>query len=595
LGGGSAGAVPYQTGSGATSFATGTGVFVGGSTPSFTTTPTFVGTNISGTASALSIGGNAATATTSTNLAGGSAYAIPYQTGSGTTSFVSSGTSGQLFQTLGSGSAPQWVSQSSLSVGSASNIVGGAAGQIPYQTAIGATSFTAAGTTGQLLQSNGTSAPTWVNANSLSVASATNLLGGATGSLPYQSATNATTFLGIGSNGQVLGISGGALTWTTPTAYATVTDDTTTNATRYPLFANQTSGNLSTEYTSSTNLKYNPSTGSFSALQFAVGTLNYTPANALAYLQNSVSTYNQFIIQNTNTGATASSDVIVNNNLSTDSIYYGDFGMNSSNFSGSGSFNAPNMVYLTATTADLAIGTTTGNAVHFVTSGTTTDNATIASTGIWTFNNAINLATGTTTLAPLTFTSGTNLTTPVQGAHEFDGASLYITGNTSTGSGRQIINASQVTQLATSASVASGEQFFTSTVRPELISGHLYKFQYKLIFTKSTAGTVTVSFSNSATSNFTVFDANMQLIQINNGTTANYNAYAAAATTATFQASFSLLDATTYVANIEGDIIPSANMRLQLLVTDSAGTVTSLLGSNFVFTDFGTTNIGNIG
>ncbi len=45
----------------------------------------------------------------------------------------------------------------------ATNIAGGAAGRIPYNTGSGATAFVAAGTSGQLLQSNGTSAPTWVN------------------------------------------------------------------------------------------------------------------------------------------------------------------------------------------------------------------------------------------------------------------------------------------------------------------------------------------------------------------------------------------------------------------------------------------------
>ena len=35
------------------------------------------------------------------------------------------------------------------------------------------------------------------------------------------------------------------------------------------MFANQTSGNLSTEYTSSTKLQYNPSTGIFTATQFS--------------------------------------------------------------------------------------------------------------------------------------------------------------------------------------------------------------------------------------------------------------------------------------------------------------------------------------
>jgi hypothetical protein len=72
-----------------------------------------------------------------------------------------------------------------------------------------------------------------------------------------------------GTSGQVLTSSGAGLpTWTTPTAYATVTDDTTTNATRYPLFANQTAGNLTTEFVSSTKLQFNPSTGVFSATSF---------------------------------------------------------------------------------------------------------------------------------------------------------------------------------------------------------------------------------------------------------------------------------------------------------------------------------------
>ena len=60
-----------------------------------------------------------------------------------------------------------------------------------------------------------------------------------------------------------------APSWVTPVAYATVTDDTTTNATYYPLLANQTTGNLATEYTSSTKLSFNPSTGLMTATGFS--------------------------------------------------------------------------------------------------------------------------------------------------------------------------------------------------------------------------------------------------------------------------------------------------------------------------------------
>ena len=110
------------------------------------------------------------------------------------------------------------VAASTVAVGTASNLAGGGAGYIPYQSGAGATSFVSAGTTGQVLTSNGTSAPTW----------------------------------------------------STPTSYATVTDDTTTNATRYPLFASVTTGNLTTEYVSSTKLKFNPSSGALTASQLII-------------------------------------------------------------------------------------------------------------------------------------------------------------------------------------------------------------------------------------------------------------------------------------------------------------------------------------
>lgn len=46
---------------------------------------------------------------------------------------------------------------------SATNIAGGGAGQIPYQSAANTTAMLAAGTSGQILTSNGSSAPTWGN------------------------------------------------------------------------------------------------------------------------------------------------------------------------------------------------------------------------------------------------------------------------------------------------------------------------------------------------------------------------------------------------------------------------------------------------
>jgi len=56
--------------------------------------------------------GTATTATTATNLAGGSNGTIPYQSAAGTTQMLAVGTSGQVLQTNGAG-APTWVTVAS--------------------------------------------------------------------------------------------------------------------------------------------------------------------------------------------------------------------------------------------------------------------------------------------------------------------------------------------------------------------------------------------------------------------------------------------------------------------------------------------------
>ena len=110
----------------------------------------------------------------------------------------------------------------SPTLSNAKNILGGASGNLVYQVADTTTSFVPSGTSGQILFSNGTSAPSWGSASSLSVASAitsttaTNLAGGGQGYLPYQNAQNSTRFLSPGAQGQILTMgAGNTLVWTT--------------------------------------------------------------------------------------------------------------------------------------------------------------------------------------------------------------------------------------------------------------------------------------------------------------------------------------------------------------------------------------------
>ena len=278
LSGGLAGSLPYQSGAGATTF-----LGIGSSNYVLTSTgsaPQYVAQ------STLSVG-SASTATTATNLAGGIASQIPYQTGAGTTAFVANGTTGQFLTSNGT-SAPSWSTVSTAititdDTSSASNyyplfarVTTGTTNteytsstKYTYNPSTGvlsATSFTGAGTG---LTGTATSLSIGGNAaTATSATTATNIAGGVASNLVYQTGAGATGFISNGTSGQVLQSNGAsAPTWVSFSGGATITDDTTTNATRYPLFAAATSGTLSTAYTSSTELQYNPSTGTLAAQQ----------------------------------------------------------------------------------------------------------------------------------------------------------------------------------------------------------------------------------------------------------------------------------------------------------------------------------------
>jgi hypothetical protein len=141
----------------------------------------------------------------------------------------------------------------------------------PSSGAFTASSFNGAGTgltgTASSLSIGGNAATATSATSATSATTATNIAGGANGSVPYQTGSGATTFLAAGTNGYVLTLAGGVPSWAAAAGGVTLSDDTTTNATRYPLFASATSGSVSTEYVSSTKLQYNPSLGTFAAPQ----------------------------------------------------------------------------------------------------------------------------------------------------------------------------------------------------------------------------------------------------------------------------------------------------------------------------------------
>ena len=150
----------------------------------------------------------------------------------------------------------------------------------PSTGVLTSTSFTGAGT-----GLTGTAASLSIGGNAATATSATtatNLAGGAAGSLPYQASSGSTTLLAAGSNGQILTLASGVPSWAAaPVTGITITDDTTTNATRYLTFTSATTGTITGEDVSSTKLQYNPSTGTLSSTNVtASGTVTGALVNA---------------------------------------------------------------------------------------------------------------------------------------------------------------------------------------------------------------------------------------------------------------------------------------------------------------------------
>jgi hypothetical protein len=167
------------------------------------------------------------------DVKGGTPGQLVYQIGANDTGFLSTGTAGQLL--VSQPGAPAFTSTGSIYVGAAlfantatsagqatnatnaNNLIGGATGSIPYQLSSGATAFIPIGVTNTVLQSNGTTA-TWVALGGLSsgnATTATNLAGGNLGAIPFQTAAGLTSFIGTGTTGSLLQMGANTATFVT--------------------------------------------------------------------------------------------------------------------------------------------------------------------------------------------------------------------------------------------------------------------------------------------------------------------------------------------------------------------------------------------
>lgn len=225
LNGGTLGSIPYQTAENSTTFLTigaeGFVLSVDNGLPAW----------LPGSQTAAGF------ATTATNIDNGGPGQLVYQISSGVTGFVNTGTSGQILQSNGV-TGPSFVNTGNVFVGYSvfsKNILNGVQGAIPIQTGSSSTAFISPGVEDSFLRHDGTTA-TFVTTASIFVGKsdqALNLHNGTAGQIPYQSNTSTTAFTGPGQSGDILVSRGqnGPVFQNTLTLYGNVSSLTTDSGT----------------------------------------------------------------------------------------------------------------------------------------------------------------------------------------------------------------------------------------------------------------------------------------------------------------------------------------------------------------------------
>jgi hypothetical protein len=259
---------------------------------------------------------------TAISILTGVGFAVRLGTDSWATRSFVAGNGVTLSNTNGSSDITISVNTGSLNLNSLSGILdiahGGtgnnvaAAGAVAYGAG-SSIAYTSVGSTGQFLQSNGTSAPTWstgsltigsttislgttatviaglsqitagtfigtLSGNATSSTTATNIGGGAAGSIPYQTSANTTALLPVGTANYVLAAGAGPNYipyWTSPASFVagaassvSITDNQLSGATWYPTFV-AAAGGYQAPDVDTAKLTYVPSTGTLSATVFS--------------------------------------------------------------------------------------------------------------------------------------------------------------------------------------------------------------------------------------------------------------------------------------------------------------------------------------
>lgn len=333
-----------------------------------------------------------------------------------------------------------------------------------------------------------------------------------------------------------------------------------------------------------------------------IGTIGYTDTGIVVAAASSVAGYNQIVFQNTSNNAAASTNLNISNDAATATTNFGEFGINSSTFTGTGSFNQAGYTYLASASTDLVIGTYASNNIRFVINSGATDAVIINTAG----NVGVGIAptayltlkagTASASTAPLKFTAGTNQTIPEAGTFEFDGNAFYSTDDVT--GGRGFIPSVHYFRLTADGAAAGPTiaNYFGTTSGVNLDPNIFYELEANLFFTKTTAGTVTFTMT------FTQAPVNNEAWYTGSpvggvGTVGAPQTAAIVKSTATAGA-LPVTGALTTAVNHQYQLCAmfqtnaTTGGTLNIQITSSAGTVTPLAGSYYKITRLPSANSG---
>jgi hypothetical protein len=210
---------------------------------------------------------------------------------------------------------------------------------------------------------------------------------------------------------------------------------------------------------------------------------------------------------------------------------------------------------------------------------------------------SIRTNSGTTSTPPILITNGTNLTSSIAGAIEYDGSTLYATTNTTSGRGE--ISNTYIYRYTSSGSAlgAAITDYFPATSSINLEANSFYEIDCTAYFLKTTASTVTWTWLASSAPNLmrsyyvATAIAGFTTTAV---TTAAVTAHAVINSNTTLAHALSgvLATGTNHLFNFKVMVFTNAATNIRLRITNTSGTVTPQPGSYYIVKKL-SSNTGN--